>query len=156
MERTWVTQADLDDPDIRVLTTQTTKDQYLDRVAKMIPAEVIALYLFLDGMFKSLPVKPDPLPPTDKTVYPPTELLIWVTFLIFIPLCAAYMIRVARVKKNRQVVETVLAFVAWVAGVGGPFILWDWWFPAYGAAIVALYSFVVPMVDRNAGRWRAP
>lgn len=152
MERTIISQDDLDDPATRTLTTQTTKDDYLARVVKMIPAEVVAVYLFVDGAIKGLPVKPEPPATAGKGPYFDIVQLSWIFFFVFLVATWAYMHRVAKVKKIRQVAESTLAFAVWVFAIGGPFIYWSNWLPSLGGIAVALYTFGLPIVDPKAGK----
>jgi len=107
-------------------------DDYTARLLKYIPSEVVALYLMLDGIVRSSNV---------------IGAVHWGVFLILFVLTPLYLWRVQQVKKTLQLVISALAFLVWVFAIGGPFALLSWYKPLYGALVLPLYTFSVPIVD---------
>jgi hypothetical protein len=78
-----------------------TPDNYVDRLMKYIPAEVIAAYMTLAGIIKSSPQPNDPL-------------LHWVIFLVVLVGGFFYLKKPAGVRKPVQLIISLLAIVVWV------------------------------------------
>ena len=108
-------------------------DKYTSRLLKYIPAEVIALYLTLDIIIRS--TEPAPLG------------LYWFVFLFGIPATFFYLRRIEKVHKNSQIIISVIAYCVWVFAIGGPFVFVNWYQPLYGAIILPMYTFIVPIIE---------
>src|ERR1700674_769609 len=115
-------------------------EDYLGRVAKYIPAEIVALYLTTSGM---VPLGPD---------HKPRYLALWIIFGVswsFAPLY--FMFATAGNKKHPlwpQVLLASLAFPAWVFAIGGPFQYFHWyegWIASITLAFVTVaFGFYQP------------
>ena len=113
-------------------TQQAFKD-YLDRLLKMVPAEVIGLYLIGSGLI-----------PKDQTA----GLVVWSI------VCVAGVVVVrafgtADPKQNQnpvwvQVGISTVAFVIWLYSIGGPFAAFGLYVPFIGSLLVLAWSFFVP------------
>ena len=57
-----------------------------------------------------------------------------------------YLLRVAKVNDWSQITVSTIAFVVWVFALGGPFSHCAWYQPAYGALILPIYTFFVPIM----------
>jgi len=112
----------------------TTYDTYYSRLVKLIPSEIIALYLALDGIVSAMKQK---------------EILLWVVFGISVTGAWFYLGRLANVKKVTQRLLTVLAFAIWVYVFGGPFVQLSWYDPGYGKLLLVVYTFFVPMLFKG-------
>jgi hypothetical protein len=110
-------------------------DRYQDRLIKYIPADVIAVYLAIAGILKT------------ATAHVPIHVLQWVVFLILVPGTWLYLWRVAKVSKWQQIVISVIAYVVWVFSLGGPFTQFAWYDAVYGAILLPLYTFLVPIFE---------
>lgn len=108
-----------------------SKDTYFDRLFKYIPAELVAGYIFITGTVKQI---------TDQTQ---AMLIHWIIFLIFCTLTPLYLCRVQKVKKFQQLVISTLSFIVWVFALGGPFALYDWYNPVYGAILLPVFTIIV-------------
>ncbi len=84
-------------------------DYYKDKLLKLLPAEVVGAFLFIDGIFKGNKVEASTL-----------HAIQWGVFVILIILNILYL-RKTQQNKWRQVIFTSGAFVIWVAAIGGPF-----------------------------------
>lgn len=112
-------------------TAQTTKDDFTDRLLKYIPAEVVGVFLAVDSLLKS------------DLISIPKETVNWVVFLFLLIMTPIYLFRVLRVKKYPQLVISTLSFAVWVFTLGGPFTLFSWYNPIYGAILLPLYTLAV-------------
>jgi hypothetical protein len=113
-----------------------TEDKYQDRLLKYIPADVIAIYLTLQGFVAMLR---DPAP---------IRALHWVVFAIILIITIPWQRKVAKIGKWAQVWVGTGAFSVWAITVGDPFTatnLGGWYQSAYGAMILALYTFLIPL-----------
>jgi FtsH-binding integral membrane protein len=113
-----------------------TSDNYVDRLMKYIPAEVIAAYMTLAGIVKSSPQPNDPL-------------LHWVIFLVVLVGGFFYLRKPAGVKKPVQLIISLLAIVVWVFYLGGPFKAIGWYSDIWAALILPIYTFFVPLIEPN-------
>ena len=110
-------------------------DTYKDRLMKYIPTEVVATWIFLDGIARSAPG------PTQAAM------LRWTVFLALLAGTWLYLLRVQRVTKRQQLAISTLAFAVWVISLGGPFSLLSWYSPVYGAILLPLYTFAIPVIQ---------
>ena len=114
-------------------TPAPAADDYKDRLLKYIPAEVIALYITLTTMVESIPDTPGWLP--------------WAIFAFGLGATWLYLWRVGKVHKTLQLAISVGAFFVWAFAMGGPFELTSWYQPYYGALLLPIYTFLVPIVE---------
>ena len=147
MSRTVITQKDLPDHFIGGGTPQPATpvgralrpDSYVEGLLKLVPAEIVAVWVTIRSVMDSANHTPSWLP--------------WVAFAILIVLTPFYMQRVAKVSKNKQIVITTVALLVWAYSLGGiPFatLASPWYEPIYAAVLLPLYTFAVPitMIDR--------
>jgi hypothetical protein len=108
---------------------------YLDRLLKMIPAEVVSLYLVGSGII-----------PEAQT----TTLTIWAA----VCLAGVFVVRIygtADPAENKppdwtHIIISAIAFVVWVYSLGGgPFAAWGLADPMIGSLLVLAWTFFVPM-----------
>jgi hypothetical protein len=126
-----------------VSSRESTADNYTSKIVKLIPAEAVALYLFLSGVIVTArPIEADRGP------------ILTFVFLVLLCLTIPYLKRVAGVKNGPQLFISALAFAVWVFSLGGPFIYllpkvgfrYD---PLWGAILLPLYTFVTPIFDNS-------
>lgn len=115
--------------------TEATPDDYSARVMKYIPAEVVAVYVFVDGIIKQS---------TDATTLPT---LMWSVFGVILVLTPLYLWRVQKVGKWVQLLICTLAFAVWVFSMGGPFVNLEWYKAIYGAVLLPLFTFAVGILE---------
>jgi len=108
-------------------------DDYKTRLLKYIPGEVVALYIFLDGIVKSSADLP--------------HWIYWGIFCVGAAGAYLYLLRVAKVEKQVQLIISVVAFCVWAFALGGPFAQLAWYKPVYGALLLPIYTFFVPMIE---------
>ena len=107
---------------------------YLERLMKMIPAEVVGLYLIGSGII-----------PEGQRI----GLLVWsIVCLIAVVVVRAY--GTADPEKNEAPQWSVVlissgAFVIWLYSLGGPFEPFRWHVPYIGSLLVLAWTFFVPI-----------
>jgi hypothetical protein len=111
---------------------------YLEDLLKLIPAEVVALYLVGAGM----------IPDTDEIA-----LVVWaIICLVGVVVVRAY--GTSHKQSNTPVQWSAVAistaaFVVWVYSIGGPFEHYDLHVPYVGSLLVLAFTFFVPIFYRN-------
>ncbi|MFC1507303.1 hypothetical protein ACFLQ6_09580 [Thermoproteota archaeon] len=108
-------------------------DNYLTKLIKYIPSEVVALYIMLNGIVIS-------------AADIPSEVIIWIVFILCLVGTPLYLWRVTKVSDNLQLTVSTIAFIVWVFAIGGPFINLNWYHPVYGALILPAYTFFIPII----------
>ena len=119
-------------------------DNYIEQVLKYIPSEIVAAYLFLDGILRS----------SEKV----TEMFFWVVFLFLLLVTPFYIWSVTSekaedtgaVKKPAwdQIIVSFCSFAVWVFAIGGPFTYMSWYDPVYGSTLLVLFTFLPPIVSK--------
>jgi hypothetical protein len=116
----------------RSAATTATKDDYLGRLAKYIPAEVVGLYV---AMVAAAP-----------TTNPHYSTILWVIFFLNAVLVPIYMwIVTSREGKKPlmlQIVLASLAFPVWAFAMGGPFTQFSW-YQGWMASMLLMFVTVV-------------
>ncbi len=109
------------------------RDEYTDRIIKLIPAEVVALYIGLEGILVASGQN--------------SGMIFWFIFVVCLVGTPVYLMKVANVKNTVQIVISTVAFVIWVLALGGPFAteLPTLYKSIYGAVLVPIYTFFAPM-----------
>ena len=129
-------------PDARLETTapgaQESLKFYLDRLLKMIPAEVVTLYLVGSGFV-----------PTDQ----PVVLAIWALLcLVGVVLLRSYGTADPENDKPTDWVHVAIstaAFMIWVYTLGGPFVAFGLHTSYIGSLLVLAWTFFVPILYRG-------
>lgn len=120
------------------IPAQTTADDYMTRLVKYIPADIIAVYLFINGIISSQAA--------------PNVILRWVVFALLLVLTPIYIWRVTNDRTLPpawdQMIVAFFSFAIWVFAIGGPFTTLVWYSPLYGSILVALYTLVIPMIRK--------
>jgi len=112
-------------------------DDYITRLLKYVPSEVIVLYLTLDPLVR----------PANSTSQLDHVVLHWAIFICGILLTPIYLIRIQKVKKRSQLMISSLAFVVWVFAIGGPFVYLSWYKPFYGGILLPFYTTIIPLLE---------
>ncbi len=109
-------------------------DDYLTKLVKYIPSEVVALYITLYGIASAA---------KEEISF---TFISWLIFVIGILGTALYLWRVAKVSDWLQLIVSTIAFVVWVFALGGPFSSLSWYHPIYGALLLPVYTFFIPII----------
>ncbi len=110
---------------------QLSRDSYFDRLFKYIPAELVAGYIFVQGVLKNL---------TDAVEI---SILQWTIFSLFCLLTPLYLWRVQKVSKIQQHIISFVSFVVWCFALGGPFAMYSWYNPVYGEILLPVFTLLV-------------
>lgn len=116
-------------------------DNYMSRVLKHIPTEIVMAYITIDGVL--------------RTSYHPNvwaerqtlQTLLWVVMAVLTVLTPFWLYRVMRVKRPKQLFISTLSVPVWLFALGGPFALQDWYQPAFGSLILPLYTLIIPILS---------
>lgn len=108
-------------------------DDYISKLIKYIPTEVIALYILIESLVKSAGT-------VNMSLY-------WILFAVIIIATPLYLWRIQKVDKYLQLAISTIALIVWVFAIGGPFAYQSWYQPYYGGILAALYSFAIPIID---------
>lgn len=111
----------------------TEADPYLSRLLKYIPAEVVAVYLTLEGIVKA------------SQAILPEQRFLWGIFLFCLVATPIYLYKVMHVWRRGQLIVSTLAFGVWVFAIGGPFDFITWR-PPVGSLAIVVFTFLVPLL----------
>ena len=115
---------------------------YLDKAVKLVPTEIVGAYLVLVGVVGGNAAST--AAPTDQL----TKILVVVIFGVLLVATPLYQIFISKVTNKVQVVITTIAFVLWVYNLGGPFSVLGIYEAKIAAALLTLWSFIIPLVVR--------
>lgn len=127
----------------QVSSTQT----FADKLMKLIPTEIVGAYMVLAGIIGY---------PPGSTVYVAAAgeitddalraFLIQFIFLALLILTPIYLRRVGRVESIAQIAVSTLSFVIWVYSLGGPFVVWGYYYPLMGSVVLVLWAVFTPLL----------
>ena len=123
--------------------TINTADDYMSRVLKHIPSEIVMVYITVDGVL--------------RTSYNPNvwaerqtlQMLLWIILGTLTVLTPFWLHRVMRVKRPSQLFISTLSVPVWLFALGGPFALQDWYQPAFGAIVLPFYTLIIPIISSS-------
>jgi hypothetical protein len=113
-----------------VSRTIEQENSFLQVLLKLIPSEVIAVFIFIQG------------------VMPPSLLPHLVMAVILVAITPVYLARASGVTSRAQLVVSTLSLVVWIYAIGtGPirFIHRPYYEPWHGAVALALWTLVPPI-----------
>jgi len=119
-------------------------DNYLTRVLKHIPSEIVMAYISIEGVLRTT-YNPN-IPAERETL----STLLWVVTLTLTILTPFWLHRVMRVRRVSQLFISTLSVPIWLFALGGPFALQEWYEPAFGSIVLPLYTLVLPILSRSA------
>lgn len=114
-------------------------DNYQTRLLKLIPTEVVAVYVFISGLIQG----------GEGSNY---DILRWVVFGILFLINPFYLRYVTNVTNIRQIIICTIGFAVWVFSLGDYYqmIGHDLKFmQIVGSVVLALYTLLVPMFIRE-------
>lgn len=106
-------------------------DGYNDRVLKYIPAEVVTLYLSVDGLVRAKPHSPA---------------LSWGLFAFGLLATVLYLRFSAGVTKPLQLVVSAVAFCVWALAIGSPSSHIPGYDAIYGAIALPIFTFLAGLI----------
>lgn len=119
-------------------------DDYMSRVLKHIPTEIVMAYITIDGVLRTS------YNPNVWTERRTLQTLLWIILATLTVLTPFWLYRVMRVKRPSQLFVSTISVPIWLFALGGPFALLDWYEPAFGAIALPLYTLIVPIITRSA------
>ena len=124
--------------------TVNRSDDYLSRVLKYIPSEIVMAYIAIEGVLRT---SYNPAVWAERQMLLKLSLGVAATLTIITPF---WLYRVMRVRRGTQILLSTLSVPVWLFAMGGPFALLDWYEPAFGAIVLPLYTLIVPIISRSA------
>jgi hypothetical protein len=112
-----------------------SEDQYLDRLIKYIPPDVIIAYTTIEGVIRN-----------SKEA---SKLAAWSAFAVILIATPVYLVRLGKVRKPVQVIISTIAFALWACAYPAPPFngnrsgLWT-------TLALALYTFLIPLFTAEA------
>jgi hypothetical protein len=124
--------------------TVNRADNYLSRVLKYIPSEIVMAYISMDGILRTC---------YNPNLWADRQMLLkllWIISAILTVLTPLWLWRVMRVRRLSQLFISTISVPVWLFALGGPFSLLDWYRPALGAIALPLYTLILPIISRSA------
>jgi len=112
-------------------------------VLKYIPSEIVMAYITIEGVLRT---SYNPAVWAERQMLLKLSLGVAATLTITTPL---WLYRVMRVRRGTQILLSTLSVPVWLFAMGGPFVLLDWYEPAFGAIVLPLYTLIVPIISRS-------
>ena len=121
---------------------------YADKVMKLVPTEIVGAYMVLGGIIGYPPgatvrVADSASGITDDVL---RAFLIQFTFAVLFVLTPVYLRRVGHVASIGQIALSTVTFVVWVYSLGGPFVVWGFYYPLMGSVALVLWALIVPLL----------
>lgn len=115
-------------------------DDYKSKLIKLIPTEIVATYIFIDGIIKSSGINDGA-----------STLIQWSVFGLLFFINPAYLYKVSGVNHRQQLLVSTIGFGVWVFALGGPFLtlLTTEERPIVyllGSIVLALYTLIIPIL----------
>jgi len=135
----------------------TDKDDYLTKIIKYIPGEIVAAYLFAAGTIGDFITEGEI--PEGELSNPVKLNLYWWAFIVLLVLAPIYRylaIKLPGIAIDRlaivQAVIATIAFATWVYALGGPFDPYEnsSWHPTKGALVLLGVTLALPLLERVA------
>ncbi len=108
-------------------------DGYSDRLMKLIPGEVIGVYLSMVTLLKH---SSDPIAP----------IVPWLVFAFGVAATVFYLRVTLKISNRRQVVLSVGSFCVWAFTIGEPFSQLAWYNGTYAGLLLIAFTFLAPKV----------
>ncbi len=122
------------------LNTQSVNqetDPYTSKIIKLIPADIIGVYLGVFNIIKSSSENQG----NNRTLQ-------WIVFGLILLITPFYLKKVAGVISTRQIVFSTISFVVWAFSLGGPLDGEDiggYTIQFLGALFLPIYTLVIPL-----------
>jgi hypothetical protein len=120
------------DADATLVSGKDTASEYLEKMVKMIPSEIVTLYIFLLGFVPKVEIVPD-----DNKIF-----LYGTIFFLCLVLTPTYLYSIAdKTKKYKlHLAYSTLAFIIWAYTISAGTIIPDFYDPALASIIIAIFT----------------
>ncbi|MCK5055899.1 MAG: hypothetical protein KAT34_04540 [Candidatus Aminicenantes bacterium] len=102
------------------------KQEYLGKLLKLIPSEIIAVYVAVQGLI------------------PGEKWGLTIVTLVLLILTPLYLRFVQKVDRPAQIVISALSFIVWVYCLGGPFVLFGIHHAKIASVILLIWTTFIP------------
>jgi hypothetical protein len=123
----------------RAATPHAPEDSWLEKVVKYVPTEIVGAYIAIAAILG------EPQGMADAQA-------LWIFFGVLLALTPTYtLIAAARPGLPRptlQAVAATIAFVAWVAAMGGPFRTLEGYDSRYAVAVMIVVTLLLPLLEK--------
>lgn len=113
-------------------------DKYISKIIKLVPAEIISVYLAVFNLIESSTQQPAG-----------SKNLQWIVFLLIVAITPFYLKKVAKITSTRQILFCTFSFVVWVLSMGGPLkdeLIGGYTMQFLGAIFLPIYTLIIPLV----------
>lgn len=125
-------------------TVDLQADGYWDKVIKNVPADVVAGWTAILGLFK---VQPGSLPDIETTT------ILWILSGVFLVATFFWTYRQTSVPGQKpawvQILVSTVAFAVWAFALGTPFDSLPFYDPRVAAAILIVWTIIVGAINPN-------
>lgn len=135
MSRAIVYRGSEDRAGTRGAAVHSQPDGYSEKLVKLIPAEVVTVYLALVNVAQADEGLPALVP--------------WLVFAFGLVATWLYSQFTLMIKDARQLIVTIGAFSVWAVAIGGPFQELAWYRDTYSALILPMYTFLAPYITNK-------
>ena len=118
-------------------TGEFKEDPYLSKLIKLVPMEIISVYLTVFNLIKTNAQNPD------------NNILQWIVFSAVALITPLYLIKIAKITSLIQITLCFFSFCIWVFTIGGPLdgkIIAGYSPQFLGAIILPIYTLIIPML----------
>jgi hypothetical protein len=141
-------KADGDTPPPPQQTPDSVESSYFEKLLLLIPADMVAGYLALDGILK-------------QNLADITPIIYWAVFIAMLALTPLYIWFRPGENALKQVcslryraVSGTISFAVWVFALGGPFaVTFLWYKPVYGSLLLIVTTLALPVFEKIASRY---
>lgn len=117
---------------------KSKEDPYVSKIIKLIPADIISVYLAVFNIIKS------------STQNQGNNInLQWIVFILILLITPFYLKKVAKIETLQQIVFCTLSFVVWVFSLGGPLdgvSIGGYTAQFLGAILLPIYTLLIPLI----------
>lgn len=111
----------------------TNINTYKDVLIKLIPSEIVAAYMVIDGLI-----------PSGEPYAKWLALIVSLILAVFTPL---YLRFIYKVRNQIQILFTTGTFIVWLYWLGGPFKLWNMHYQPIGSILLVLWTLLIPFLN---------
>jgi hypothetical protein len=128
---------------ISVQAASSQEDPYVNKLLKLIPADIIAVYLTVFNLIQAY----------QRSDGGSNDTFQWIVFGIILVITPFYLRLIAKVESMLQIVFCVISFCIWVFSIGGPATgkeLGGYSIQFIASIILPIYTLFIPFVYEKA------